>query len=147
MERQKPKLVRVRVQNPDGTSEMKTVNMANLKTSPTRRHESLPPELERRAKLLYERVGYLLYPKIEKWLDGFCFDQNPDTEIEKWERIATVVDQLWLDTPKVLKRLDKPTLTRLIIAVSSDMVDIPSQLKGVNDEQVELVRRMYAKAE
>jgi hypothetical protein len=81
---------------------------------------------------------------MEKWLDGFLYDQNPDNETVIWERIADVTDKLWVEQPKQLKSLDRKTLTLAVIAISSGIVDIPSQLKGINDEQVELIRAAYS---
>jgi hypothetical protein len=55
-----------------------------------------------------------------------------------------VTDKLWLDEPKPLAGLDRKTLTHVVIAISSNTVDIPSQIDGVTNEQVEIIRTAWA---
>jgi hypothetical protein len=136
--------MRAQVQNADGTKELKTIRVDDL--GEIRRHKSLPPDLAERAEKLFPRIGSVLQPTMEKWLDGFLCDQNPDREIAIWERIADVADKLWLAQPRQLSTLDKKKLTTVIIAISSGLVDIPSQIKGTNDEQVKLIRDAYGAA-
>jgi hypothetical protein len=144
MERKKPKLMRAQVQNADGTKELKTIRVDDL--GEIRRHESLQPELAERAEKLFARIGSMLQPTMEKWLDGFLCDQNPDREIAIWERIADVADKLWVEQPRQFSNLDRKKLTTVIIAISSGLVDIPSQIKGVTDDQVKFVRAAYEAA-
>ena len=146
MEREKPNLIRVQVEKEDGTVEHKTIRADQVKVGTVRRHESLPTELTERIKKLYPRAGKLAHPTLAKWLDGFLFDQNPENEVLVWERIADVTDKLWVEQPKQLASLDRKTLTMIVIAVSNGAVDIPSQVKGVTDKQVEIIREAYAAA-
>jgi hypothetical protein len=143
MEREKPKLMRVLVQNEDGTNEHKTVRADSLHCG-NRKRDTLPPDLLERAEKVFSRAGNLIQPNMEKWLDGFLRDQNPHKEIAIWERIADVTDKLLGHKPKELEHLDRSALAWIVIAVSSGVVDIPSQIKGVTDEQVEIVRNAYA---
>ena len=55
-----------------------------------RRREKLPPDLEAKASAVYAVLGRHLNQTIEKWLDGFCFDMNPDKEIAIWETYAQI---------------------------------------------------------
>jgi hypothetical protein len=143
MEREKPKMMRVLVQKEDGTKEYKTVPADSIRSG-IRKHETLPPDLVERAKKLFPRAGNAVYPTMQKWLDCFLCDQYPDQEIAIWEQIADVTDKLWLEEPKPLAHLDRKTLTHVVIAVSTNTVDIPSQIDGVTDEQVEIIRTAWA---
>jgi hypothetical protein len=151
-ERQKPTLIRAQVVNEDGSVEDTTVNVEDIRGG-VRRHESLPSELTERVNKLYPRVGNLIQPSAAKWLEMFLFDSNPEGEVIVWERIADVADALWVDPPSELRskndsvnelrKLDRKTLVRVVLCVSMNMVDIPSQVRGVTDRQVELVRTAY----
>jgi hypothetical protein len=140
-EREKPTIMRVR---DAATGQMKAMRQDDIKTG-ERRHEKLPPDLEAQADELFPRVGKIMGHTIQSWRDGFCYDMHPDREIKVWGHIANVADRLWVDQPKVLKNLDRATLTRLVVAASTGMVDIPSQIKGVTDAMVDHVRGEYAK--
>src|SRR5215217_4116847 len=136
-ERQKPKLVRVLNAK---TGKPETINIADIKLG-NDGHNTLTPELMARAEKLYERLGHYMKSK-SGWMDGFLSDQHPDREIAIWERMANVVDRMW-DSPttRKLRRLD---LIRAVVATTSGMIDVPSQVNGVTDEMVNEIRRLSA---
>ncbi|WP_051462688.1 toll/interleukin-1 receptor domain-containing protein [Bradyrhizobium sp. URHA0013] len=65
------------------------VPTTKLKTAPIR-HESLPPALVGRVRLI--RASLLdVYPhSMDFWLDGFRRDSHPSDEIAHWEHVAAV---------------------------------------------------------
>lgn len=140
--RQKPLLVRADQVGDDGSVKKATINAEDMKPSERRRDE-LPPDLKCRADALFDRVGKTLSATREKWYDGFLRDQNPEREIAVWERIADVTDTLWASGPKELHKLDRRSLLRAVLMVSSEMVDIPSQVAGITDEGVAVIRAAY----
>jgi hypothetical protein len=140
--RQKPLLVRADQVGDDGTVKTTTINADDIKPSERRRDE-LPSDLKHRADALFERVGKALNAIREKWYDGFLRDQNPEREIGVWERIADVTDALWASEPQELRKLDRRSLLRAVLMVSSEMVDIPSQVAGIGDEGVAVIRAAY----
>jgi hypothetical protein len=90
-------------------------------------------------------LGKYLGHTPASWRDGFCYDMHPDNELRIWGRIAKVVDHLWQEQPKPLKKLNRERLSRLVVAVCSGMVDIPSQMPDVSDEAVDLVADLSGK--
>ena len=140
--RKKPLLLRASQTDADGTVKNTAINADDIKSSERRRNE-LPPDLKHRADALFERVGTTLNATREKWYDGFLRDQNPEREIAVWERIADSTDALWSSEPKALRKLDRPSLLRAVVMVASGIVDIPSQVAGLTDEGVAVIRAAY----
>jgi hypothetical protein len=141
--RKKPCLMQIREIDPaTGKTTLKTVNAADLHEG-KRRHKTLSTELKQKADALFERVGHLLGHTSETWLDGFFRDMHPDQEIDIWERIADVVDDLCQSKPEEIVALDRATILDIVVLLSADAVDIPSQLPGVTNEQVACVREAY----
>jgi hypothetical protein len=143
--RKKPLILRVRevAHSSDSEGKMKTVRGDEVKEAGPRR-DQLPPELEARADALLDRVGKFFGHTKHTWRDGFCHDLHPDHEINAWEHIARVADLLWIEQPKALARLSHERIIKLVVAVSSNVVDIPSQMEDVNDAQVDLVQRILS---
>jgi len=140
--RQKPLLVRADQVGNDGSVKNTAINADDIKPSERQRDE-LPPDLKRRADALFDRVGTTLNATREKWYDGFLRDQNPEREIAVWERITDVTDALWASEPQELRKLDRRSLLRAVLMVSSGMIDIPSQVAGMTDEGVAVIRAAY----
>src|SRR3954468_15237783 len=95
-EREKPHLMRVRVINPDGTSEIKTVRADEIKQQPQHLTATLTDEQVKRAKNLWDSIGKIARPDIDlaQWVEGFKFDRNPDGELGAWEHIARVFEKV-----------------------------------------------------
>jgi hypothetical protein len=140
--RKKPLLLRASQTDADGTVKNTAINANDIKPSERRRNE-LPPDLKLRADALFARVGNTLNTTREKWHDGFLRDLNPEREIAVWERIADVTDALWASEPQELRKLDRRSLLRAVLMVSSQMIDIPSQVAGITDEGVAVIRAAY----
>lgn len=72
---------------------VKKVSISDLRLRKSVRHESLPPELLVRIKLI-QRILYDVFPiSLDKTLYNFLRDQNPDKELLIWEKIvATYLD-------------------------------------------------------
>lgn len=137
-QRKKPTLVRVNQQDEQGADlGQQTVPLASMKDSP-RRREKLPPELEKRALAVWKRIKDCS-PNLTEFLDGFLRDMHPEREIMIFERIADVVDQLWVTDAS--KPLTRQQLIRVVTGVSAGIVDIPAHVRGVTDELVETIRQ------
>jgi hypothetical protein len=104
--RKKNRKIRPRVLN--STQIAKMWQEGKLRPGPIR-HEALSPALEERAKQLYARVGYMIWPTFEQWELGFLRDLNPESEIAVWEVIADVFDAYKAGNPDA----DKDTLGTL----------------------------------
>ena len=140
-EREKPQMIRVRIVNDDGTFEEKTVRADEVRTQGTPQ-TVLTDEQKARARELWKRVGRAARPEIgvQGWVDGFSRDMHPDSEMDVWDHIAKVTDDLWQQG--VGKTRDQ--LLRTVMAISIRAVDIPSQIPGVTDAMVEKVRQRWA---
>ena len=65
----------------------KRINPAKLKPGPIR-HEQLPLSLVARINYLRVTLDEVHPQSMEKWLDGFQRDANPESEVRWWERLA-----------------------------------------------------------
>jgi len=63
------------------------VNAADLKPNEVQ-HEQLSEGQLRRIKKLHETFAEVDSSSLEKWVDNFKRDANPDSEIAIWERVA-----------------------------------------------------------
>ena len=63
------------------------VDLASLKPGPTR-HEGLSLKQMERIYKLRGALAEVEHSPIEKWVDNFKRDANPDKELAVWERIA-----------------------------------------------------------
>jgi Glu-tRNA(Gln) amidotransferase subunit E-like FAD-binding protein len=64
------------------------VNAADLKPNEIQ-HEQLSEGQLQRIKKLYETFAEVDSSSLEKWIDNFKRDANPDSEIAIWERVAS----------------------------------------------------------
>ena len=62
------------------------VDPASLKPGP--RHQGLSPKQMERIYKLRNTLAEVEHSSIEKWIDNFKRDANPDKELAIWERIA-----------------------------------------------------------
>jgi hypothetical protein len=141
MERQKPELVRVKVVDPaTGKAEMRTIRADELEGGKKRFHKNLPPELQQRAVIAHQKVGSIVCPSLDKWLDGFCYDQHPDREIHLWEVMSKLLPEV-----KTITKLEKVKALQLLVAISVNAVD-PGARAGLDDEQIAAVRKLWDEA-
>jgi hypothetical protein len=65
----------------------KTIPISQLKPSSIR-HEELPLSLIARINYLHQTLSEVFPQSIEKWMDGFKRDANPESEVVWWERMT-----------------------------------------------------------
>ena len=138
--RRKPVLLQVR--DAEGGS-LSTTRADSLKRAAKPQHARLTDAQAERSDQLFRRIGHWFKPTPVAWGEGFLYDLHPEAEIRVWEHIADVVDALWVAEPKVLAKLNRSRLARLVVAVSTRVVDIPSQMSDVTDEMVDAVKRAF----
>ena len=63
------------------------VDPASLKPGPIK-HQGLSPKQMERIYKLRDTLAEVEHSPIEKWVDNFKRDANPDKELAVWERIA-----------------------------------------------------------
>src|SRR5262249_35530948 len=68
-------------------SDAKWVDPASLKPGQIRPQGLSPKQMERIYKLR-DTLAEVEHSPIEKWIDNFQLDANPDNELAVWERIA-----------------------------------------------------------
>ena len=139
----KPMLMQVAQITTDGVR-LATVRADSIREPTKPRHVRLTDAQVRRADELFRRVGHWFGPTPSAWRDGFLYDLHPDAELNAWEHIADVVNALWVAEPKALDKLNRERLTRLVVAVSTRIVDIPSQMPDVTDAMVEAAKAAFA---
>jgi hypothetical protein len=64
---------------------------------------------------------------------------RPETELAAWDTIAGVVENLWGE-PKFRHKLTRNRLIQAVVMVSTGTVDVPSQVSGITDKQVERIK-------
>jgi hypothetical protein len=69
------------------TPEIRDIDPKALQPGPIR-HESLTDEQMARVRKLVDALREVDHSPLEKWVDDFKRDLNPDNEIEIWEAIA-----------------------------------------------------------
>lgn len=140
-EREKPHMMRVRVVNPDGTSEMKTVRADELVRATEHRTPVLTDVQIQRAEALWEAVGKVARPDIDvaKWVDTFKFEASPDAELDAWEHIARVFDKVG---GRKLGATQRAKTLRAILGISTGTVDVESQT-GLTATAVKRLRDAY----
>ena len=74
--------------------------LKELKNGPIRHPTGLDPFLTVWARVLFNRVGYHLYPAFEKWELGFMRDAHPGREMFVWEGIARAYEAYLSDHPQ-----------------------------------------------
>jgi hypothetical protein len=68
-------------------SDAQWVDPASLKPGPIK-HQGLSPKQMERIYKLRDTLAEVEHSSIEKWIDNFKRDANPDKELAIWERIA-----------------------------------------------------------
>jgi hypothetical protein len=79
------------ISNKDKSQEPKAAKLselASLKPGPIRDQGLSPRQIERIYKLR-DTLAEVEHSPIEKWIDNFKRDANPDNELAVWEKIAT----------------------------------------------------------
>jgi hypothetical protein len=139
-ERKKPELIRAQVVDEHGNPTTKTINVEDIRITGKVR-STLTPEQIARAHILWDRIGRTARTDLDKdgWVQMFTRESDPESELQVWTAIASTVEELWNDT-RFSKKLTKDLLVNAVISVSIGMVDVPSQCRGITDEQVAVIR-------
>jgi hypothetical protein len=61
----------------------------DIKPAPIR-HSELPEPMLRRIRAAHAAVADVLPLTLDEWIDGFKRDENPERELEIWERMGGV---------------------------------------------------------
>jgi hypothetical protein len=140
-DRKKPAMIRAQVLDEHGKpTESKTINVSDIRITGKQR-STLTSEQILRAQILWDRIGRTARTDLDKdgWVQMFTRESDPESELQVWTAIASTVEELWNDT-KFSKKLTKAILVKAVIGVRMGMVDVPSQCRGITDEQVAVIR-------
>ena len=115
--------------------------------STSKQRSTLTAQQVARAIVLWDRIGRTARTDLDKdgWVEMFTREQDPERELQVWAAIASTVEELWNDS-KFSKKPMKEFLVKAVIGVTINMVDIPSQCRGITDEHVEVIRRKLSEA-
>jgi len=86
-------------------SKVEWVDPSKIQSGPTL-HDSLPPELVERIKRVHSTFADVEGTPIEKWMDDFKRDLDPEGDVQTWEDMVVAYDkyidgrELPLDTRK-----------------------------------------------
>jgi hypothetical protein len=120
----------------------KQVPISQLKRGPIR-HEQLSLSLTARINYLRQALDEVYPQPIEKWLDEFQRDANPESEVMWWERLTRCY--LGFAEPKDLSPKQKQVVFRILfkLAMGSDLhavtVDLAFLPDGATEEILELM--------
>src|SRR5690242_16605909 len=95
------------------------VKISDIKPGPIQ-HQSLPDDLLKQIKEIYDLVGRYTCPTLEEWEIGFMRDMRPEREVAIWARIALAwlkYHKLHLDN-KMLSEDKESDLVNAIVSFS-----------------------------
>jgi hypothetical protein len=119
----------------------KTIRIDELKRGPIR-HEQLPLSLVARINYLCGTL-YEVHPQsMEKWLDGFQRDANPESEVRWWERVTRCY--LAYNEAKILNVEQKRAVFRILfrVAMGSQPEALQADLAGLPERALEEIVEM-----
>jgi hypothetical protein len=128
------------------------VDLRKLRPGPIR-HESIPPELVGRIRLV--RAALLrVYPhSMSFWLDGFKRDTHPSDEIAYWEHVAAVFLEYAAMTPRLTQSQAKRIFQLILtLGIDDDAVAMQSQetakkARGFAKKEIEKLKTLYGHLE
>jgi hypothetical protein len=104
----------------------KQIPISQLKRSPIR-HEKLSRSLTARINYLQQALEEVYSQPIEKWLDEFQRDMNPESEVVWWERLTRCY--VAYTEPKDLSHKQKQAAFKILFTLG-----MGNHLKGVSAE-------------
>ena len=120
-----------------------TVNAADLKPNEIQ-HERLSEEQVRRIARLHEIFAEVDSSSLEKWIDNFKRDQDPDLEIAIWERIAKRYTDYCSQRNLSLDAKDDVFQTLVLRSMTSDEEQVKKlKLKALSLEEARKIMREY----
>jgi hypothetical protein len=119
----------------------KSIDPHKLKPGPIR-HEQLPLSLIARINHLRLTLKEAYPQSMEKWLDGFQRDANPESEVQWWEQIARCY-QSYTDT-KILNAEQRQAAFSILFAMAMGLQPKEAELATLPERAlVEIVEIMH----
>jgi len=119
------------------------VNAAELKPNEIQ-HEQLSEEQLRRIKKLHETFAEVDSSSLEKWIDNFKRDVNPDSEIAVWERIANAYTNYCSRRGLTLESKDDVFQALLLRSMTSDEEAVKTlKLKALSADEARKIMKAY----
>ncbi|MGH9966759.1 MAG: hypothetical protein ACREBG_02840 [Pyrinomonadaceae bacterium] len=119
------------------------VNAAALKPNEIQ-HEQLSEEQLRRIKKLHETFAEVDSSSLEKWIDNFKRDANPDSEIAIWERVARAYNSYCSRRELTLEAKDDVFQTLVLRSMTSDEEAVKTlKLKVLSVDEARKIMREY----
>ena len=118
-------------------------NVADLKPNEIQ-HEQLSEEQLRRIKTLHETFAEVDKSSLEKWIDNFKRDANPDSEIAIWERVANAYRNYCSQRELTLEAKDDVFQALVLRSMTSDERAVKTlKLKELSSDEARKIMREY----
>ena len=119
------------------------VNAADLKPNEIQ-HEQLSEEQLRRIKKLHETFAEVDRSSLEKWIDNFKRDANPDSEIAIWERVANAYRNYCSQRQLTLEAKGDVFQALVLRSMTSDEEAVKTlKLKVLSSDEARTIMREY----
>ena len=119
------------------------VNVADLKPNKIQ-HEQLSEEQLRRIKKLHETFAEVDSSSLEKWIDNFKRDADPDSEIAIWERVADAYTNYCSKRQLTLEAKGDVFQALVLRSMTSDEEAVKTlKLKILSADEVRKIMREY----
>jgi hypothetical protein len=119
------------------------MNVTDLKPNKIQ-HEQLSQEQLKRIKKLHEIFAEVDRSSLEKWIDNFKRDINPDAEIAIWERVAKAYTSYCSRRELTLEAKDDVFQALLLRSIPSDEESVKTlKLKALSTDEARTVMREY----
>ena len=105
------------------------------------RHESFPDEFIERVKNFKRVLAEVEPSSLESTIDGFKRDENPETELAIWERIAATYQWAVAGIPGLTEEQKKEVFT-VLLCVSMNTIDV-ANLQNISTEQATAIISHY----
>lgn len=116
------------------------IKISDLKQGPTR-HYSLPQELVRRIKKFKQILTNVETASLEKTINDFKRDINPEKEIQIWEHIASIY-QSYIFENAIIDLSTKKEVFSVILATSMGIEGFKN-VKILNKDQIDNIIYRY----
>ncbi len=119
------------------------VNVADLKPNEIQ-HEQLSEEQLRRIRKLQETFAEVDKSSLEKWIDNFKRDANPDSEIAIWERVANAYRNYCSQRQLTLEAKGDVFQALVLRSMTSDEEAVKTlKLKVLSSDEARKIMREY----
>lgn len=110
------------------------------------RHAELPPKLVERIKKIAAVFADVLPDPLEKWLEDFRRDDDPEPEVQVWEKIAGKYLLLTEPSEPLGKRKE---VARVLLDCSSNSAEVArltAECKNLSREDIERICEEWQRA-